>query len=184
MQGIAGMDFAASLPTGENIVMAQLKDLEHAGELTIKQALFVEEYVRNGMNGAEAAQVAGYNGNRATLYNQARKLLQKPMVRKALKELTRKSMEAAEITVEKILADLELAKSEAMIPKMDAQGNMKRELGSFLKATELQGKYLKMFSDKVEISGSVSTVHDLSNVPSDVLERMLKLYEQAAPDSK
>ena len=164
--------------------MSQFKDLEHAGELTIKQALFVEEYVRNGMNGGEAAAVAGYNGNKATLYNQARKLLQKPMVRKALQELTRKSMEAAEITVEKILADLELAKSEAMIPKMDANGNMKRELGSFLKATELQGKYLKMFSDKVEISGSVKTTHDLTDVPTEVLERMRKLYEQAAPDSK
>jgi len=177
------MDFVASWSTGENRLM-KFKDLEHAGELTIKQALFVEEYVRNGMNGGEAAAAAGYNGNKATLYNQARKLLQKKVVRDALAELTRKSMESANITVEKILADLELAKSEAMIPKADANGNMKRELGSFLKATELQGKYLKMFSDKVEITGNVSTSHDLSNVPSEVLERMLKLYEQSAAGPK
>ncbi len=183
MQRVAGMDVAASLSTGESRLMI-FKDLEHLEKLTIKQALFVEEYVRNGMNGGEAAAAAGYNGNKATLYNQARKLLQKKVVRDALAELTRNAVEKAEVTVEKILSDLELAKSEAMIPKMDANGNLKRELGSFLKAVELQGKYLKMFSDKVEITGSVSTSHDLSNVPSDVLERMLKLYDKAAADSK
>jgi len=162
----------------------KFKDLEHLNKLTIKQALFVEEYVRNGMNGGDAAGVAGYNGSKATLYCQARKLLQKKVVRDALAEITRQSMDAAQVTVERILADLELAKSEAMIPKADANGNMRRELGSFLKATELQGKYLKMFSDKVEITGSVSTSHDLSNVPTDVLNKMLKLYEKANKTSK
>lgn len=174
------MDFVASSPTGE-IRLMKFKDMEHLGKLTIKQALFVEEYVRNGMNGAEAAGVAGYNGNRLTLSNQARKMLQKKVVRDALAALSRNAADRAEVTVEKILADLELAKSEAMIPKADANGNTRRELGTFLKAVELQGKYLKMFSDKVEITANVSTSHDLSNVPSDVLEKMLKLYEKAQP---
>lgn len=147
--------------------------------LTPKQAVFVEEYVRNGMNGVEAASVAGYKGTRIVLAQQARKVLARRVVQEALKKITNIAMSKAEITVEKILADLELAKSEALIPKVDANGNMKRELSHFLKACELQGKYLKMFSDKVEITGTVKTEHDLSNVPTDVLERMLKLYEEA-----
>lgn len=172
------MDFSTSLPTGENRLM-KFKNLDHTKDLTIKQALFVEEYARNGMNGGEAAAVAGYNGNKATLYNQARKLLQNRNVRDALANITRESMDNAQVTIEKILSDLELAKSEAMIPKWDANGNQKRDLSAFLKATELQGKYLKMFSDKVEITGKLDTTHDLSNVPTDVLNKMLKLYEKS-----
>lgn len=163
------------------------KDSELApmDRLTHRQLVLVEEYLLHG-NIYEAARKAGYNGTtKEVIYNTGYKALRTKVVREAMAEIVAASMERAEVSVEKVLNDLERAKREAMIPFWDSNGNEKRDLPAFIKATELQGKYLKMFSDKIDlnVSGSLDVEHDLAKVPTEVLEKMLELYEQANGDA-
>jgi phage terminase small subunit len=53
-------------------------------QLTTKQIRFVEEYIRNGGNGKQAAISAGYSEN--TAESQASRMLRKVKVQNALKE--------------------------------------------------------------------------------------------------
>lgn len=78
--------------------------------LTIKQRAFVQAYVgkANG-NGFQAAKMAGYSGNDATVKNYAYKLLQIPKVAAALRGFAAKVEDAtvlSVIEVKRILSDI------------------------------------------------------------------------------
>ena len=68
--------------------------------------------------------------------------------------------ERTQITVDKVLEDIELIKLNAM--QQEDDGKMINHAGA-LKACELQGKHLKMFVDKVEHSGG-QTLHVITGV--------------------
>lgn len=106
-----------------------------AAKLTGKQQLFATEYLRD-FNGTQAAIRAGYSAR--TAKEQAHRLLNTPQVKQAVDAAREKVVERVEITVEKVLSDLEQARTKSIDAK---------QFSSAVRASELQGKYLKMFFD-------------------------------------
>lgn len=106
--------------------------------LTPRQRRFVTEYLVDH-NGAQAAIRAGYAESGAR--QEATRLLAKADIRAAVDEAEKKHAEAVGISVEWVLDGLKkVADSDDVTP-------MK------VKAFELIGKHLRMFTEKVEHSG-------------------------------
>lgn len=105
--------------------------------LNHRQRRFVEEYIKNGFKGKQAAIAAGYSIKTAEV--KASQLLSLIKVKRALKKKMRKVSRKAEITVEKVLNDLEETRKKAVEHKM---------FGAACKCSELQGKYLAMFTER------------------------------------
>lgn len=116
--------------------------------LTPKQQRFVEEYLID-FNATGAAARAGYKDPSI-----GRQLITKNNVAAAInagkKELTKR----AELTQDEVLRDLALVKADAMQVVFDKDGNrVMADRGAALKALELQGRHLVMFTDKQQIGG-------------------------------
>jgi len=109
-------------------------------KLTSKQQRFCREYLVD-LNGTQAAIRAGYS--RRTAKQIATENLSKPAIRNWIDEHKRRRAVRTEITVDKVLTDIEDARSRAK----DA-GNFPAEL----KAMELQGRHLAMFVDRKELN--------------------------------
>ena len=108
-----------------------------AQALTDRQERFVDAYTSNValFNATKACRLAGYSekSSRHSGYENVRR----PHVRAAIAERLEAAFDVNELTIEKVLADLEMARICAM---RDGKYH------SALRATELQGKYLHMFS--------------------------------------
>jgi phage terminase small subunit len=122
-----------------------------------RQIIFVEEYLID-LNATQAAIRAGYAERSATVT--ASKLLTKANIQAAIQIAQLARSERTQITVDKVLEDIELIKLNAM--QQEDDGKMINHAGA-LKACELQGKHLKMFVDKVEHSGG-QTLHVITGV--------------------
>lgn len=106
--------------------------------LTPKQERFVQEYLAD-LNATQAAIRAGYTKNRASELGY--QLLQKTTVQAALKAAMDERSKRVEISQDYVLMGLkEIADQEASELKYSSK----------LKALELLGKHLGMFTDKVE----------------------------------
>ena len=109
--------------------------------LTPKQESFCVHYTTIGAetfsNGTRSAIAAGYSEKSA--YSQACTLLKKPEIQQRVRELHSENIGRSNITIDKVLADLEHDKLVA------------RQAGQYGVAkgcTELQGKYLAMFTER------------------------------------
>ena len=122
-----------------------------------RQIIFVEEYLID-LNATKAAIRAGYAERSATVT--ASKLLTKANIQAAIQIAQLARSERTQITVDKVLEDIELIKLNAM--QQEDDGKMFNHAGA-LKACELQGKHLGMFVDKVEHSGG-QTLHVITGV--------------------
>lgn len=128
-------------------------------ELTPKQRLFVEEYLID-LNATAAAARAGYRDP-----NIGRQLITKNNVAAAIAAGQIARSERIEITQDQVLADLDEVRGRCMqkIPVLDKRGqpvkdNQGRNMWVFdsrgaLKALELLGKHLGMFTDRHEVTG-------------------------------
>ena len=118
-----------------------------------KHKIFIFEWMKEPSCLVSAMRRAGYKGQEGTLQDKAQDILNHPdalpITGRFLNDESIK--EQVKLTVQKILDDLEIAKDYALDPYRDAQGNDRRELGVFVKATELQGRHLKMFADRVTL---------------------------------
>jgi phage terminase small subunit len=126
-------------------------------KLTPKQTRFIEEYLVD-LNATQAAIRAGYSARTATVIGNEN--LTKPYIQAAIQIAQLARSERTQITVDKVLEDIELIKLNAM--QQEDDGKMINHAGA-LKACELQGKHLKMFVDKVEHSGG-QTLHVITGV--------------------
>lgn len=126
-------------------------------KLTPKQTRFIEEYLVD-LNATQAAIRAGYSVKTARKIGSEN--LTKPDIQAAIQIAQLARSERTQITVDKVLEDIELIKLNAM--QQDDDGKMINHAGA-LKACELQGKHLKMFVDKVEHSGG-QTLHVITGV--------------------
>jgi phage terminase small subunit len=107
-------------------------------KLTDKQKRFVEEYLVD-LNATQAAIRAGYSAK--TAYSIGQENLRKPAIQAALARRQETYANRVEWTVEEILADLKgIATDPAQRP------------ADRLKAYELGGKHLGMFTDKLDVS--------------------------------
>ena len=107
-------------------------------ELTVKQKLFAREYVRNGGNATRAAQIAGYSGSYETLQTVGSENLRKPLIKAAITKKLSKILDENEV-----LGELSVV---ARNRKAKISG------GDKMKALELIGKHLNLFSDKLEVT--------------------------------
>ena len=111
--------------------------------LNPKQRAFTVEYMKD-KNATQAAIRAGYSPK--TAYSQGFDLLKKPEVQQAIEEMEKKAQARAGITVEKIVDRInKIAEDPNCLPR------------DRLKADELLGKYLGMFTEKVEMKGEIDT---------------------------
>lgn len=117
-----------------------------AKALNPKQSRFVAEYLKD-LNATQAAIRAGYSERTARAIGHEN--LTKHNIAAAVRAAQLVRAEKLEITTEKVLADLEDARRNAMATM---------EWGPAIRACELQGKHLGMFSDKHE-HGEIGRAH-------------------------
>ena len=112
--------------------------------LNPKQQAFAREYLVD-RNATQAAIRAGYSPK--TAGSQAHDLLKKPEIQEAVQEGTKKHAASIDVTAESVLADIVRIAEAA-----EAAG----EFTAALKGRELLGKNLKLFTDKLEVSGKMT----------------------------
>jgi phage terminase small subunit len=116
--------------------------------LTKKQQMFVTEYCADPQCGKEeAARRAGFSRNRAAIT--ACELMKNPEVQREIERRLTKKLDKLETTQESVLQEL-----HAIIEAAKEAGAGHWQMQARLKATELLGKYLKMFTEKVEVGPS------------------------------
>lgn len=122
-------------------------------KLTAKQERFVNEYMVD-LNATQAAIRSGYSPRTAN--EQGARLLAKASVQESLSKRIKDREARTEITQDKVLEDIEKIKVDAMRQSFDKDGNeTMANHAAALKACELMGKHLKMFTDRIEHSGNV-----------------------------
>ncbi|MGB4967049.1 MAG: terminase small subunit [Candidatus Saccharimonadales bacterium] len=122
--------------------------------MNVKQARFVEEYLID-LNATQAAIRAGYSAK--TAYAIGNKLLKETEIKETIAAEMQSRSERTGITADKVLADIEAIKADAMKAMADKDGNLAMvNHGAALKACELQGRHLEMWSDKLKVSGEIS----------------------------
>lgn len=122
--------------------------------MTEKQLMFIKEYLVD-LNATKAAARAGYSAK--TAGSQGERLLKDVEIRAAIDKEMAKRSEKVGLTAEKVLADIEAIMLDAMKPAADKDGNVTmNNHAAALKACELRGKHLKMFTDKVEHGGNIA----------------------------
>lgn len=124
-------------------------------KLTPKQALFVREYLVD-LNATQAALRAGYSKKTAAKIGSEN--LQKPAIKDALDKAMKKRAKTVEITAEKVLRDLEECREAARADKQYAPA---------IRASELQGRHLKMFVDRIEAKVAHSHEDALNHLDDD-----------------
>jgi phage terminase small subunit len=131
-------------------------------KLTKKQEMFCKEYLID-LNATQAAIRAGYSEK--TAKNIGAENLAKPYLSEYIQKLMDKRSEKTNLTAESILNDILevkdrcMQKVEPITYRKDGEeyptGEYKFEHNGALKALELLGKHLKLFTDKVEHSGKI-----------------------------
>lgn len=139
--------------------------------MTTKQALFVQEYI-SSLNATQSAINAGYSPK--TAYSIGQRLLKNVEVSQAISQAMAERKQRTEITADFVLTNLREIVERTMQKKpvmckgeqvTDEQGN---NLWCFdaknaIKALELIGRHLGMFTDKREVKTDLglSTLADL-----------------------
>ncbi len=128
--------------------------------LTDKQMAFCVWYTSAlvNMNATEAARRAGYKGSDTTLSSTGAENMTKPAIRAEIDRRLAKAMSGADITVENVLRRLSVIGEKALDD---------RKYAPAAKCAELHGKYLKMFTDRIE------HVQDVEDMTTAELVRLL-----------
>jgi phage terminase small subunit len=109
-------------------------------KLTGKQEMFCKEYIID-LNATQAAIRAGYS--EATARSIGQENLTKPDITQRIAELQKERIEKVEITAENVLKDILSTRDAAAF---DNNHNAR------LKANELLGKHLALFTDKTQLT--------------------------------
>jgi phage terminase small subunit len=111
--------------------------------MTAKQEAFAIEYLKD-KNATQAAIRAGYS--KKTAYSIGCEMLKKPEVQQILREEQEKAAKNAVLTAESIAENLREIASNPLAKDADR-----------IRAYELLGKYVGMFTEKVEMKGQIDT---------------------------
>ena len=124
-----------------------------AAKLTPKQAAFVREYLVD-LNATAAAKRAGYSEK--TAYRTGADNLKKPQIAQAISEAQQERAKRTEITADEVVTNLHLiATGEAAYEERNGLGILVKHQPRFtdrLKAWELIGKHLGMFTERVDVT--------------------------------
>ena len=135
--------------------------------LTPKQERFVEEYLVD-LNATQAALRAGYSEK--TAYSIGQEILKKPEIQQAIQAQKCKRSQRVRVTQDEIIRDLLAIKERCMqaTPVVTARGEQVYDENgdavwafdakNAIKALELLGKHLVMFTDKIQAdtTGAIS----------------------------
>jgi len=127
-------------------------------KLTPKQKAFAREYVKEG-NGTQAAIKAGYSKKAAQeiAYENLRKPQIKEVIEAKQAVLAEKAQVSAEFVINNFLEILDFNKQIEEFTQGDGENvRVKKKMidaQAALKATELLGKHLGLFVDKMQITG-------------------------------
>lgn len=126
--------------------MMQSGDLQGViDSLTGKQRNFVEEYLKD-LNGSAAIRRSAYQASPGNENRVAQELLAKPHIRFCVDGLIAQRAEHVSVTSDQVL--------KTILRTIDRSENGERyDANAILRACELLGRHLKMFTDKQEVSG-------------------------------
>jgi hypothetical protein len=132
-----------------------------------KHEAFAQAFVKMQANGA-AAYKSVYNPEMETetASAAASRLLTNVKVRQRVVELSGKAANKTVLTVEKVLQGIQLGLDLALEQKP------KPDLRAYSKFLEMQGKYLKMFTDRMEIDLSTKSDIELLKEFKDLSEQI------------
>ena len=141
-----------------------------ARRLTAKQKAFISWYVSADVNcnATEAARRAGYKGNENTLGTVGFQNMQKPAIRAEIDRRLKEALTNTEITIESVLIDL-----QRIGKKAEAAGHY----AAALNAAHQRGKYLGMFSNRIE---KVRPIEEISD--AELLERIRETAKELGID--
>jgi hypothetical protein len=131
---------------------------------------FCQELAK-GRSGVDAYVTAGYNGGNNAISGAAR-LLTNANIKARVDAIKAKAAEKCELTVADLVKELEHA-------RFLAAGAETPQSSAMVAATMGKAKLLGMVTDKAQVTGpnggavQVAVVHDLSNVPDDLLRQWL-----------
>lgn len=141
--------------------------------LTPKQSAFVREYLID-MNAKQAAIRAGYS--KKTAEWQGPQLLGKTHVSEIIKTEMNKRAERLEVDADAVIKRL-LEEADGNGPDTSSSAR--------IKATELIGKYLGMFSEKMELTGKngapLIQQYDYTRLTSEERETLENILRKALP---
>lgn len=132
-------------------------------KLTAKQERFCREYIID-LNATQAAIRAGYSEKTAA--EQGVRLLRNVKVKEKIQYLQRKLTKRVEITQENIvneLASIGFAEPSKYVRTTDK-----------IKALELLGKHLGIFTEKMQIEGDIKTDNPYKNLTTDDLLKLAR----------
>lgn len=130
--------------------------------LTPKQEAFCREYLID-LSATKAAIRAGYSAKRADAIGYEN--LRKPEIAASIQQLMSERAERVQRTADDVLKDIHKVKESCMAEAFDQQGNACMvDPKAALKALELEGRHLKMFTDKIEVEVGDSLAARLERV--------------------
>lgn len=143
-------------------------------KLTKKQELFVKEYLID-LNATQAAIRAGYSKKTAMQIGEQN--LRKLVIAAAIQEAMDKRFKKIEITSDYVLTTIvnTIERCQQLEPVMERRdgelvptGEYKFDSNAVLKGAELLGKHLKLFTDKIEVTGELSLAEAITKAKSRV----------------
>ena len=139
-------------------------------KLTSKQELFCLEYMVD-LNATQAAIRAGYSENSAGAIGGEN--LQKPEIQERIQELKAERASKVLITAEDVLKNIiaigdRCMQKEPVMVDGEPSGDFKFDPSNALKANELLGKHLAIFTEKVKVEGELGVKHSLSTILEDL----------------
>lgn len=114
--------------------------------LNQRQRLFVQEYLVD-LNATQAARRAGYTGTDHALEVTGSRLLRHPEVAPLIAKANEKRAAKLELSGTQVLEDL-----QRLATKAEENG----ELSAAIRARELLGKHLRLFTETVHVTGTVT----------------------------
>lgn len=147
-------------------------------QLKPREQRFADEYIANGRNATQAYKVIQPNAKDTTCASNGARMLRNAKVLKYIEEKTRERLNASNLTAQDVIDELisiGFAKTQKSVSKqkdllndevimhVEFEGTAKYE--DRLKALELLGKNLVLFTDKQELTGNVGVtiVDDLDD---------------------
>ena len=143
-------------------------------DLTPKQTRFAEECLVD-LNATQVAIRAGYSENTAA--EQGYQLLHKTSVQDQISDLQAEVRERTEVTVDSVIAKLELLRDEAV---------RRGQMGPAIRAEELRGKTIGAFRYTADLTVKLSRAEIIDRarrlLPADAAAVIEKLYDDWSMD--